>query len=95
MDTVLKEMTKDEVRSVIRFFWAKGIQPVEIDCELVKVYDPGVMAVQHVRKGRREFEKRRVSVADQRRSGRPSIFAEHVEDIDAAVWAGRRLSLQL
>jgi hypothetical protein len=36
---------KEEVRSVIRFFCAEGIQPIEIHRELVTVYGPGVMAV--------------------------------------------------
>jgi hypothetical protein len=30
------------------FFWAKGIQPMEIHSELVTICGPGVMAVQWV-----------------------------------------------
>jgi hypothetical protein len=50
MVTVLSKWTMEEVQSVILFFWAKDIQHSEIHSELVTVYGPSVMAVQHVQK---------------------------------------------
>jgi hypothetical protein len=50
MATVLKEWTKEEKCSVIRFLWAKKDPPIEIHRELVTVYGANVMKVQHVRK---------------------------------------------
>jgi len=47
--------TQEEVRSVIRFLWAKGTVPIEIHREIQAVYGPDVMTVQHVRKWCREF----------------------------------------
>jgi hypothetical protein len=55
MVTILNELTKEEVEFIIRFFWAKGNQPVEIHHELVTVYCTSVMTVQHVQKWCREF----------------------------------------
>ena len=34
MATVLCEWTREEVRSVIRFLWAKGAAPIEIHREI-------------------------------------------------------------
>jgi hypothetical protein len=50
MATVLKEWTKEEVRSVILLLWAKRVSPVEIHHELVTVHGANDMTVQHVRK---------------------------------------------
>lgn len=69
------------------------MQPSEIHRELSAVYGTGVMTVQHVRKWCREFENGRVSVLDEQRTGRPSTSARHVDDIDAAVKANRRVCL--
>jgi len=38
--------TQEEVRSVIRFLWAKGTAPIEIR-EIQAVYGPDGMTVQH------------------------------------------------
>jgi hypothetical protein len=85
MATILKEWTKEEVRSVTCFLWAKEVPPVEILCELVIVYGANVMTVQHVRKWCRQFDIGRVNVMDEQRSGRPSTSADLVQDVDAAV----------
>jgi hypothetical protein len=56
MATILNEWTKEEVWPAIHFFWAKGIQPMEIHCELVTVYGPSETTVQHVWKWCRNSE---------------------------------------
>jgi hypothetical protein len=93
MATVLKEWTKEEVRSVICFLWAEKVPPVEIRSELVTVYGANVMTVQHVGKWCRECDSGRVDVMDEQRSGLPSTSADLVQDIDAAVQADRRVSI--
>jgi hypothetical protein len=93
MPTVLKEWTKEEVRSIILLLWAKRVSPVEIHHELVTVHAANVMTVQHVLKWCREFDSGQVNVMDGQRSGRPSTFANLVQDIDAAVQADRRVSI--
>ena len=45
----------EEMRSVIRFLWAKGTAPIEIHREIRAVYGSNVMTMQHVRKWCREF----------------------------------------
>jgi len=50
MATVLCVWTQEEVRSVIRFLWAKGTASIEIHREIQAVYGRDVMTVQHVRK---------------------------------------------
>jgi len=37
MGTVLCVWTQEEVRSVVRFLWAKGTAPIEIHCEIQAV----------------------------------------------------------
>jgi histone-lysine N-methyltransferase SETMAR len=93
MASMFSEWTKEEVRSVIRFLWAKQVPATEIHRELLHVYGESVMTIQHVRKWCREFESGRVTVTDDHRSGRPSISDEHVQDIEAAVQADRRISI--
>ena len=86
MVTVLCVWTQEEVRSVIRFLWAKGTAPIEIHREIQAVYGPDVMTVQHVRKWCRQFSGGRVSVTEQR-SGRPSTSADLVPAIEETVRA--------
>ena len=65
MATVLCVWIQEEVRSVIRFFWAKGTAPIEIHHEIQRVYGSNVMTVQHVRKCFPKFSGCRVSVTDE------------------------------
>jgi hypothetical protein len=57
------------------------------------VYGADMMTVLHVRKWCREFDRGRVNVVDEQRSGQPSTSADLVQDIDAAVQADRRVSI--
>jgi hypothetical protein len=89
MATVLKEWTKEEVRSVICFLWENKVLPVETHRKLLTVYGANVMTVQHVYKWCREFDTGRVNVMHGPRSGRPSMSAYLVQDTDAAMQADR------
>jgi hypothetical protein len=51
------------------------------------------MTVQHMRKWCREFDSGRVNVMDEKRSGRPSMSADLVQNIDTALQADRRVSI--
>ena len=78
MGSVLRVWTQEEVRSVIRFWGAKGTATIEIRREMQAVYGSNVMTVQHVRKWCREFSGCRLSVTDEQMSGRPSTSADLV-----------------
>ena len=93
MAIVLEEWSKEEVRSVIRFFYGKKFQPIEIHRELATVYGGNVMAAQRVHKWCREFDSGQVNVKDEQRSGWPSTSADSVQNIDVAVQAGRCVSI--
>jgi hypothetical protein len=71
----------------------KKVPPVEIHCELVTVYGAYVMTVQHVHKWCREFDRGRVNVMNEQRSGWPSMSADLVQDIDASVQADRHVRI--
>jgi len=94
MATVLYVWTQEEIRSVIRFSWAKGTAPIEIHREIQAVYGSNVMTMQHVRKWCREFSGCRVSVTDEQRSGRPSTSADLFPVVEAIVRANRRVLLK-
>ena len=94
MGTVLRVWTQEELRSVIRFLWAKGTAATEIQCEIQAVYGSNVMTVQHVRKWCREFSGCRLSVTDEQRSGRPSTSADFVPAVEETVRANRRVLLK-
>ena len=84
MGTVLCVWTQEELRSVIRFLWAKGTASIQ-----KAVYGSNVMTVQHVRKWCREFSDCCVSVTDEQRSGRPSTSADLVPAVEETVRANR------
>ena len=57
MATVLCVWTQEEVRSVIRFLWAKGTAPIEIHREIQAVYGPDVNLVKSYRKSSKSLWK--------------------------------------
>ena len=70
----IQSPAKCEVRSVIRFLYAKGERPAEIHKQIVDVYG-NVMNRQNVTKWCREFSEGRTDVHDEQRSGRPSLIS--------------------
>jgi len=91
MGTILCVWTQEELRSVIRFLWAKGTALIEIHREIQAVYGSNVMTVRHVRKWCREFSNCRGSVTDEQRSGHPSTSADLVPAIEETVRVNRRV----
>jgi len=67
-----------ELRSVIKFFHAKKIPPIEIHRQLEEVYGEKCIEVKNVRKWCREFSAGRLNFHDKERSGRPSHSYETV-----------------
>ncbi|GFS54748.1 HTH_48 domain-containing protein [Trichonephila inaurata madagascariensis] len=55
---VLNSWSKEEVRAVTRYEWARGVSGTEIHNRLVEVYGPGVMSTQMVRRWCRTFSGR-------------------------------------
>jgi hypothetical protein len=74
------------------FFMGRKVPPVEIHCELMAVYGANVFTV-HVHEWCREVDCGQVNVMDEQRSGLPSMSAELVQDVDAAVQADRHVSV--
>ena len=62
MATMVTVYTDVEIRSVIRFLWAKNSTPSAIHVELRTVYGNEVMSVQSVRKWCRAFPDGRTDV---------------------------------
>ena len=71
----IQSPAKCEVRSVIRFFNAKGKRPAEIHKQIVAIYGNN-MNWQNVTKWCREFSEGRTDVHDEQRSGRPSLISD-------------------
>jgi hypothetical protein len=64
MAMTLASWSHEEVFSVIQFLWVKHVSPIEIHCQLIEVYGDGIMSVQYVRKGCREFESGHTNIHD-------------------------------
>jgi histone-lysine N-methyltransferase SETMAR len=94
--TKLETWSREEVRGVIRFLWAKHVCPVEIHRQLMEVCGDGVMSVQHVRKWCGEFENSRTNIHNDDRTDRPStsrtdVNAARVEEL---ILENRRVTIR-
>ncbi|KAJ4449150.1 hypothetical protein ANN_00545 [Periplaneta americana] len=74
MEALIPSPSACEVRSVIKFFNAQSIAPIEIHRQLCQVYGPNITSKQVVRRWCRQFSEVRQSVHDEERSGRPSLI---------------------
>jgi len=94
MAAPIQSPAKCEVRSVIRFFSAKGESPAEIHKQIVAVYD-NVMNRQNVTKWCREFSEERTDVHDEQRSGRPSLISDGLlQETEGEIRANRRVTMR-
>ena len=83
-----------EVRSVIKFFNAQSIAPIEIHRQLCHVYGPNIMSKQMVPRWCRVFSEGRQSVHDEERSGRPSLINDDlVELVRQRIMKNRRFTI--
>ncbi|GFR31073.1 histone-lysine N-methyltransferase SETMAR [Trichonephila clavata] len=87
---VLNSWSKEEVRAVIRYEWARGIHN-----RLVEVYGPGVMSKQMMRRWCRTFSDGRQLVEDIPRAGRTRTATTdaNVGKVDDMIRANRRITI--
>ncbi|KFM59139.1 hypothetical protein X975_26773, partial [Stegodyphus mimosarum] len=92
---VLNSWSKEEVRAVIRYEWARGVSGTEIHNRLVEVYGPGVMSKQMVRRWCRTFSDGRQQVEDIPRAGRTltATTDANVRKVDDMIRANRRITI--
>jgi hypothetical protein len=70
------------VRCLLSYvFSAKGEHPVEIQKQIVALYD-NIMNRQNVTKWCCEFSEGRTDVHDEQRSGRPSLISDDLQKIE-------------
>ena len=65
------ECSREEQRSVIRFFGSEGVNPSEIHCRMKMQYGYTCLSLQQVYDWNRKFISGVSSVADAARPGRP------------------------
>jgi hypothetical protein len=75
------------------FFVGKNFHLLKFIMSWLTVYGGNVMAVQHVYKCWGEFDSGRLNVRDVQRIAQPSMSADPVQDIDAAVQTDRCVSI--
>jgi transposase len=72
MEAPLSICTKEEMRGVVRFLFAKGVKPVEIIRGMQAQYDDNCLSRSKIYEWIDHFKKGRTSVCNEDRSGRPS-----------------------
>ncbi|KAJ4436753.1 hypothetical protein ANN_16885 [Periplaneta americana] len=94
MEALIPSPAACEVRSVIKFFNAQRIAPIEIHRQLCQVYGPKIMSKQMVRRWCRQFSEGRQSVHDEERSGRPSLINDdRVELVRQCIMENHRFTI--
>jgi transposase len=72
MKAPLSISTKEEMWGLIRFLFAEGVKPVEINCRMQAQYSDNCLSRSKIYEWIDHFKKGRTSVCDEERSGRPS-----------------------
>ncbi|KAJ4446185.1 hypothetical protein ANN_12878, partial [Periplaneta americana] len=94
MEALIPSPAACEVRSVIKFFNAQSIAPVEIHRQLCQVYGANIMSKQMMRRCCRQFSEGRQSVHDEERSGQPSLINDdRVELVRQCIMENRRFTI--
>ncbi|KAJ4435135.1 hypothetical protein ANN_23711 [Periplaneta americana] len=94
MEALIPSPNACEVRSVIKFFNAQSIAPIEIHRQLCQVNGPNITSKQMVRSWCRQFSEGRQSVHDEERSGRPSLInGDRVELVRQCIKENRRFTI--
>ena len=95
MELPLESVRDCEIRAVIRFLCAKGVNGSEIHREVTLVYGEKCISLQMVRKWVDQFKKGRVDIHDLQRSGRPSevINEDAVAAVQIAIQDDRRVTI--
>ena len=80
MAKVIENPANCEIRSMIRFLNAKNVKPVDIHQQLSEVYGQNVMSYSMVVRWVKQFNNGRVNLHDERRSGRPSLVNDEMNE---------------
>ncbi|KAJ4448384.1 hypothetical protein ANN_10400 [Periplaneta americana] len=94
MEALIPSPAACEVRSVIKFFNAQSIAPIEIHRQLCQVYGPNIISKQMVHRWCRQFSEGRQSVHDEERSGRTSLINDdRVKLVRQCIMENRRFTI--
>jgi hypothetical protein len=95
MEAPLSICPKEEMRGVIRFLFAEGVKPVEIIRRMQAQYGDNCLLRSKIYEWIDHFKKRRTSVCDEKRSGRPSTSRteNNIQAIEGRVWENRRITV--
>ena len=96
MATPLESWTKTEVRAVIRFLNAKGLNPTKIHIELISVYGENVMKSSQIYDWCQSFKTGRTSLDHAPGSGRPksSLTEDNIARVDRLIREDRRICIR-
>ena len=83
-DAKVSFSSKVEYRAVIQYLYLKGKKGPKIYCELTNVYGSSAPSYAQVKFWVGEFERSRMSLEDETRSGRPSDVTD--EEMCNKVW---------
>jgi transposase len=95
MEAPLSICTKEEMRGVIRFLFAEGVQTVEIIRRMQAQYGDNCLTRSKIYEWTDHFKKGRASVCDGERSGRPSTSRteNNVQAVERMVQENRRITV--
>lgn len=94
MSRQLEVASKLEIRSVVRFLWAKNCSSSEIHRQLSEVYGNKAFSRQAIAKWCELFESGRNSVEDEIRQGRPvsSVTDDNIQRVEQMILDNRRVT---
>ncbi|GFO41300.1 histone-lysine N-methyltransferase SETMAR [Plakobranchus ocellatus] len=96
MATPIKEWSKLEVRTIVRFLFSKGTKPSEIHKQIAETYGEGAMSRSRVYQWCTWFGEGRTSLGDEPKSGRPktSTNEENTTRVDELIRCDRRMKIR-
>ncbi|GBM39073.1 hypothetical protein AVEN_190216-1 [Araneus ventricosus] len=94
MSRKLQVASKLEMRTVVRFLWAKGCNCTEIYRQLQEEYGETAMSRQAIAKWCNMFENGRTDTDDAKREGRPSTATNsRIAGMNESILANRRVAV--
>ncbi|GFN92090.1 histone-lysine N-methyltransferase SETMAR [Plakobranchus ocellatus] len=93
--TPIKEWSKLEVRTVVRFLFSKGTKPSEIHKQIAETYGEGAMSRSRVYQWCTWFGEGRTSLGDEPKSGRPKTSTnENTTRVDELIRCDRTMKIR-
>jgi transposase len=95
MEAPLSIYTKEEMRGVIRFLFAEGVKHVEIIRRMQVQYGDTCLSRSKIYEWLDHFKKRRTSMCDEKRSGRPSTSrtGNRIQALERMVRENRQITV--